>query len=414
MGIVMPEIVNEYEIRDGVLIRFTGNGAAAVIPEGVTAIGPSAFFRKSKLSRVTLPSGLTRIGADAFRECSMLSEINIPDTVTAIGSGAFCSCMRLAEISIPEGVTEICEWTFAWCKRLTRLTMPKSVLSIGNNAFVHCASLKEIKLPNGLHTLGHYAFGGCSLFTEVTLPSTAKRLGRGIFNACINLKSVTLPDTLAEIPDETFKECQSLRDVKIPDSVTRIGRYAFYSCTSLCDPELPSAVERLEECAFGSSSIKTVRLGERISYIGAKAVPRSVGYVYIPNADCEIHRDAFEKGTAFFIPAVLSRIPKNLLTNAMVGYTVAIDRGYIPDGSADDGYLHLWREPSQDFPHNLEDAYSDLARQIVRYLTSKRLITIEKADYLLKHYENDTEILSIIVDYKANVLGGKNVEDLLL
>ena len=37
-----------------------------------------------------------------------------------------------------------------------------------------------------------------------------------------------------------------------------------------------------------------------------------------------------------------------------------------------------------------------------------------QADYLLKHYEKDAEIVSIVVDYKANVLGGNDVEDLLL
>ena len=61
----------------------------AVIPDGVTGIGYSTFFRCISLTGVKIPGSVTKIGLWAFQGCSSLNEINIPDSVTVIGKGAF-------------------------------------------------------------------------------------------------------------------------------------------------------------------------------------------------------------------------------------------------------------------------------------------------------------------------------------
>ena len=49
----------KFEIKDGV----------AIIPEGTTEIGQSAFEDCPKLTSVTIPNSVTEIGVCAFSDC---------------------------------------------------------------------------------------------------------------------------------------------------------------------------------------------------------------------------------------------------------------------------------------------------------------------------------------------------------
>lgn len=56
-----------------------------VVPEGITALAPQAFYNNKKLTSLTLPSGLTSIGAYAVSGCRNLLYIVVPDSVNSIG-----------------------------------------------------------------------------------------------------------------------------------------------------------------------------------------------------------------------------------------------------------------------------------------------------------------------------------------
>ena len=55
---------------------------SAIISEGITGIGNSAFASYSSMVSVSLPDSLTSIGENAFDRCVKLSGIEIPDGVT--------------------------------------------------------------------------------------------------------------------------------------------------------------------------------------------------------------------------------------------------------------------------------------------------------------------------------------------
>lgn len=125
----------DFEIKDGVLVAYSGSGGDVVIPEGVTSIGEFAFFSCKDLASVVIPNSVEEIGGGAFFGCCGLTSIVIPNSVKKIDYKTFNGCTSLASVVIPDSVTEIGSRAFFGCTSLTSIVIPDSVKEIGVRAF---------------------------------------------------------------------------------------------------------------------------------------------------------------------------------------------------------------------------------------------------------------------------------------
>lgn len=186
--------INDFEIKEGVLIRYTGNDAEVVIPNSVTCIGNEAFKECNSIMSVTIPEGVTSIEDSAFFFCHNLEKIKIPNSVQNIGWGAFISCSSLERIKIPEGVMTIEADTFDGCSKIESINIPDSVTSIGKRAFNRCTSLKSVTIPESVTFIGdnnmysNAAFGSAVfdentevIFNSYTLPNYYNGSHRMVF-----------------------------------------------------------------------------------------------------------------------------------------------------------------------------------------------------------------------------------------
>ncbi len=285
---------------------------SAVIPEGVTSIGVSAFAR-SGLAYIVIPTTVTSIGSSAFDWASPLTDvfyrgseqqwscINISSYYNSRLLSAtrhyFCrssdelpylswalkedgtiaitgfSDSLPAELQLPGAidrvdVTEIAASAFENAVGLETVSVPASVSAIGDRAFAGCTGLSTVSLPGALTALGSEVFSGCSALTEISIPYTVTSIGDGAFEGCSALAGISFPSSLTSIGDGAFSGCCSLSSVTIPGGVTTVGN-AFAGCTGLANVVLSEGVTSIEAGAFaGCSALAGISFPSTLTSIG--------------------------------------------------------------------------------------------------------------------------------------------------
>lgn len=186
---------DDFAIQDGVLLSYLGQGGDVEIPQGVTAIGDSAFQNCTTLTGVVIPEGVVEIGDYAFDGCTALTTMNLPESLERIGAYAFSECAALAiDLMIPNAVTEISERAFYKCSSMTSLVIGSGVTTIGNYAFYDCSSLSgTLTLPESMTSIGTYAFYGCKNLTgELVVPNGIAKLDTAVFSGMSGITSLVL------------------------------------------------------------------------------------------------------------------------------------------------------------------------------------------------------------------------------
>jgi len=300
----------DFEISDGILVKYNGNGGTVTIPTGVTSIGNYAF-EESTITQITFPSSLQVIGDYAFDRCQSLSSISIPNSVDQIGESAFMACINLKKVTMGDKVKSVGKYAFAYCESLEKIPLGKSLENIGDDAFLSCISLKEITASPDNKTftsVGGILFNkdkskilfypNAKTESSYTIPNYVKSLGATAFNYCNNLSELAvsnnnpyfssingvlynkakteliryplgkygyeyvIPSKVTKIDDSAFENCTDLEKITIPKSVILIGNMSFMNTTRLESITIPDKVTAIGDRCFGQSGLKKAIIGK--------------------------------------------------------------------------------------------------------------------------------------------------------
>lgn len=322
----------------------------AVIPDGVSHIGASAFYG-APLEKLRLGDLLDSIGSFAFAYTAVEEIVFEPVAYTDVGMCAFAFNDRLKTVQIGERCNSLPYGAFAMCTSLETVTMDAS--QVCDSAFGGCEKLASVYFscseekwsddmvgresddnpqngygntyfmdadwyfysensnPDGRHW--HYIVNRQREIWEN--PVTAdphlvfEKRGdgyavTGLEESCTH-EEIVLPKTYEGLPvtavaDGAFENREHIKRVDL-SSVTEIGKNAFRGCTSLGEVVFSKRLKTIGEQAFSSTALKTVQLPDSIRTVESGA------FAYCEAESVKIPRRAVLRPYAFYgCPALSS------------------------------------------------------------------------------------------------------------
>ena len=238
------------EVYIGRNISYAKNGSY-IFEESPEKYGYSAFYGKTKLTKVTISPAVTKIPAYFFYKCSALNNVSIQGQLVEIPRYSFAGC-NISALTLPNSVKYIYSYAFNSNTAMKSAVLGDNVKSIGNYAFSGCSNLTNLDLGNSLVTIGDYAF-----------ESMGSNVNTGL--------NVVFPNTLSTIGEYAFKE-SSISSINIPDSVSKIGEYCFIGNTKLKEVTIGNGCRELPEGIFsGCSALTSVVLNDGLEKIISRA-----------------------------------------------------------------------------------------------------------------------------------------------
>ncbi len=228
-------------ILGNVYYRYIGIGANNIlhIPNSVTLINPSAFYRNRYLEYVYIPESVERIGKRAFAESSLkkifYAERN--NSLYSIDEEAFYGCDQVIDVD------------FSLCRNLTE---------IGERAFSGVKTAENVRL-------------------NMTIPERVVEMGKSVFEKSDIYSLYFVEQSRLEvIPENAFAECDKLVSVSFlgANYLQVISQKAFYGCSSLeIFRNSDSSIAEIEAYAFfGCEKMDVFTISETaLSYVGENA-----------------------------------------------------------------------------------------------------------------------------------------------
>ena len=165
--------------------------------EGITHIGPNAFYGCNRIQKITLPDSLQELGSRAFYKCSTLEEVHFGNGLVRIEPYTFYDCTTLTRVTIPGNVQSVGKYAFRGCTALESVTMERGVENVEAYAFYRCEAVRYLTIPESVRTIGDFAFRGMTQLQSIYLGSQLESVGKlafqGAFNATIYYEGSSIP-----------------------------------------------------------------------------------------------------------------------------------------------------------------------------------------------------------------------------
>ena len=274
-----------------------------LVISGYGNVDDDTFLGNDKIKRVIIENGITEIGPNAFYNSSVTS-ITFGASVDVILDYAFYQCEDLAYIDFGENLKSIGEYSFSHCRSLKSVTIPDSVEFIANYAFHRCSYIESVTIGANVGTIGYCAFGASNSLKKFivnednqtyfsdnngvlynkdqryliqypagsesaayVIPESVKTIDSYAFSEADNLESIVIPCGVQTINEFAFSWCDNLQNITIPDSVTKIHERAFFYCSSITEMTIPHSVEVIGRGAFSyCNSLKFINVDEDNQY----------------------------------------------------------------------------------------------------------------------------------------------------
>ena len=304
---------------------------SAVIAEGVTSIGESAFENCRSLTSVTIPDSVTSIGDGAFASCTSLTDVYYAGSeaqwkaisISSTGNNGLLTAnihynyvshthSYKAVVTAPTCTekgytTHTCACGDSYVDTYTdalghawdngKVTKEPTETETGVKTFTctRCGETKTEVIPaTGVVASGTCGAEGDGSNLTWTLDSEGVLTISGSggmhdydgpssppwYRSRSMVKSAVIADGVTSIGEWAFFGCGSLTSVTIPNSVTSIGRYAFYYCTSLTSVTIPDSVTSIGGSAFYNCTSLT-----DVYYAGSEAQWKAISISSTENDD---------------------------------------------------------------------------------------------------------------------------------
>ena len=146
---------------------------SVIIEEGITGGGQRAFADLTELCGTIMPSTLTEIAEDMFRNCSNLRSFTVPEGVTSIGPCAFYFS-GLSHINIASTVKTIDYYAFGNCP-LESVILPEGVTTLKHCVFSNCNSLRSVTIPLSMESMSREWVSNCNQLRNIYYPGTQEQ-----------------------------------------------------------------------------------------------------------------------------------------------------------------------------------------------------------------------------------------------
>lgn len=315
-----------FVICGNTLFDYFGENLCVTVPEGVTAISPSAFHGRKQIKELHLPEGIGKLPAFFLDGQTELEILTIPASVTVVDDLFRYAAPRRLKIrgfnrSAAQEYARKEGYVFESLGVLQKKTsdfvieegqliqyrgnaetveVPAGVQIVGMEAFKDNLRIRKVILPQGVREIKARAFSGCSALEEIQFPDSLANIGADAFYHTRWIRKQGKGAVYAgsvlyawdEVPGEVtvrhgtvtlgrnvFSGKHGLQKIILPEGLKRIEFFAFSCCDSLQEMVIPASVTEIEDYALEYVSLKKVSGGvlQRKEKMSAKFKPFYLG-----------------------------------------------------------------------------------------------------------------------------------------